>query len=401
MNRSQRLRTWVVAAAGATTAAVAAIADRDGPWSGLILLGLGVVAGELLELNPGNRPRLPLSHAVVLVLLRVGTIAQVAVVVGAGQVAAFAVRARPEGRRARTALLGQRLVAAAAALAAYHGVVDHVRFGDRRWSVLLALGLAGLAQLAVDEVARLVPARQLRVPLRGRSAELALVTSGMLMAVGYSGVDGRGGMGLWGPLLFSVPLLAAWYSFEQLDSIRTTYGQTIRALSVVPELGGFARAGHAERVADLAVTLASELDLGRQETEQLATAALLHDIGTVCLDDPEVLGRPHERPEVAEAGATLLRSTEYLSRAGDYVAAEPLPHRPRGAEALPVPDTTLLCGQILKVATDFDDLAAGRPEQTLVAIEALYSSPGYVYDPRVLAALERILRRRGLVGTRA
>ena len=82
--------------------------------------------------------------------------------------------------------------------------------------------------------------------MHGRSADLALVTGGMLMSVGYRGIGGLEGMGLWGPLLFSIPLLAAWYSFERLASIRRTYEQTISALSVVPELAGLVRAGHAD-----------------------------------------------------------------------------------------------------------------------------------------------------------
>jgi len=46
--------------------------------------------------------------------------------------------------------------------------------------------------------------------------------------------DGSSGMGLWGPAVFTIPLLAAWYSYEHLEVIRRTYDQTIRALGAAP-----------------------------------------------------------------------------------------------------------------------------------------------------------------------
>ena len=88
---------------------------------------------------------------------------------------------------------------------------------------------------------------------RGRLAWLAIASSGMLMAIGYRGVDGDGRVGIWGPLLFSTPLLAAWYAFERLDSATRSYRQTIEALAMAPELGGMVPPGHAERVADAGV----------------------------------------------------------------------------------------------------------------------------------------------------
>jgi hypothetical protein len=38
------------------------------------------------------------------------------------------------------------------------------------------------------------------------------------------------------------------------------------------------------------------------------------------------------------------------------------------------------------------------PQRAGGAIEALHSCPGYLYDSRVLAALEVVLDRRGLLG---
>jgi response regulator RpfG family c-di-GMP phosphodiesterase len=201
-------------------------------------------------------------------------------------------------------------------------------------------------------------------------------------------------MGLWGPLLFSVPLLAAWYSFERLAAIRRTYTQTLRALSIVPELGGLVREGHAERVAGLALDMGRDLGLDPRELEYLEAASLLHHIGHVCLDDPSVLGRPVESSEVAQASAEMLRQAEFLAPAAELLSPDPHPFG--GATR----SWTSVSGQVLRVASAFDELSEGGEIRHVDgAVEALYSGPGYVYDPRVLAALERVLERRPLAST--
>ena len=57
----------------------------------------------------------------------------------------------------------------------------------------------------------------------------------------------------------------------------------------------------------------------------------------------------------------------------------------------------MLSGQILKVASAFDELSEGRPTQASLAFEALSCAPAYLYDERVLAALELVLDRAGLL----
>ena len=47
--------------------------------------------------------------------------------------------------------------------------------------------------------------------------------------------------------------------------------------------------------------------------------------------------------------------------------------------------------QVLRVASDYDDLTARDSNESSVAIETLRSAPGYVYDEKVLAALERVV----------
>ncbi len=121
---------------------------------------------------------------------------------------------------------------------------------------------------------------------------------------------------------------------------------------------------------------------------------MLHHLGQVCVDEPED-GRPAEAAAVAEAGAAILRSTSLLAPAGDVVAAETMP----SLRSSTADGDVLLSGQILKVASAFDELAGGEASQHAVALETLYSGPAYLYDARVLEALEVVLDGRELLST--
>jgi hypothetical protein len=308
------------------------------------------------------------------------------VVVAAEMVAAALRLGRANGRVMKFA---ERCAEAFLAGAVYQAVIRLAGSDHQLGVVLGALAAASLAPIVVADLVDYVHTREI-APLRSRGADVALVTSGILMAVGYNGIDGKGEFDLWGPILFSIPLIAAWYSFERLASTRRSYLQTVRALAAAPELGGLVREGHSERVADLADAMGRVLDLSQVELEHLETAARLHHLGAVCLDEPPE-GEQLDPIAVASSGAQMLRASEAFAPAGDVVAAEPLLHRPPGSYE---PRSAALSGMILKVASAYDELTEGDDEHADWAVEALYTGPGYVYDGRVLGALERVLERR-------
>ena len=356
----------------------------------LAVLAAGIAIGELVVLHPAGRSPLPLSFAVFTVLVRAATPIEVVVVVVIAELVVSLLRIGPLGFRLRCVLFAERCAEAFAAGVAYQSVMAVGGNEENLGVVVLALTLAAVAPIVVADLVTYIRDRTI-APIRARAADVAVVTSGILMAVGYQGIDTKGRLGLWGPILFSIPLIAAWYSFELLASTRKSFEQTIQALAAAPELGGLVREGHADRVADLATAMGRVLDLTPSDLEQLRTAALLHHLGSVCLDEPED-GFALDPVEVATAGANMLRASDVLAPAGDVVAAEPLLHRPpRAAE----PPPAALSGMILKVASAYDELTEGDDEHASWAVEALYTGPGYVYDGRVLGALERVLERRG------
>jgi hypothetical protein len=388
---SRWIRLAVLLAGGAVVALGAQLATPGTGWAALALIGGAIAVGDLIELCPPRRRALPISFAYAVVLARRATISDGLLVILVALLASFLMRSEPVAVEQRLLLFLERFVACASAVVVFHVAFNALQALSGRERVVLALIASAFAPLVVAEVARMARERTLEIPGQGRSADLALVTSAVLMAISDEGVNGHGAMGLWGPLVFTIPLLAACYSYEHLDEIRRTYDQTIRALGAAPELGGMVLEGHAERVAGLSAEMADELGFARIEIEHLEMAALLHHLGQVCLDEPEP-GHPAEPSAVAMSGAAILRSTELLAPAGDIIAAEALPYRESDHGR-----ASILSGQILKVASAFDELCEGRDEQADAALEVLYSAPAYMYDEQVLAALDLVLDRRGVL----
>jgi hypothetical protein len=381
------------AVAGSILASVTVrIAQPHSTAAGAVLLGAGVDLGELLVLRLSDGTGLPLSYAVLVVIVTsFPPLAVVALVLGA-ELVAVVVRDEPRAPASRIAIGAWRVLVAAGALGAFR-VARHL-FGARvhLGAVLGALVVTVLAVLLVDELLRFASHRRSGLVGSGNVAWSALGSCAVLMSVGYSGVNGRGDLGVWGPLLFSIPLLATWYSFDRLASINRTYRQTIEALAMAPELGGLVPDGHAQRVARLATAIGRELDLDDAQLQTLETAALLHHIGEVTLDEPAA-GASADPNEVAAVTAALMLGIEPLQPAADIVARVPLGARDAARTGGSRFGPTSMCSHVLKVASDFDDLTGGDGARAADALDALYASPGYVYNLRALEVLERLLDR--------
>src|SRR5262249_32421065 len=154
---------------------------------------------------------------------RQASIPEGALVLVLAELAALGVRSDPTSVAGRSAVFVERLFEGMAAVLAYHGLIEALGEPPTRAKVLSALAVAAIAPLVIAEIARMVRERSFDVSAHGRMADVALVSSAMLMAVSADGVQGVGGLGLWGPVVFTIPLLAAWYSYERLALIRRTY----------------------------------------------------------------------------------------------------------------------------------------------------------------------------------
>ncbi len=370
--------TFVVIA-GLVAGAIAHFADPSGSSGALVFLASGLVIGELLVLRLENGTAVPLSYAVLLVLASTFPAPRFAGAVAGAELISALLRFSDRDSGWRVQIIVERLVVAAGTIAVYDGLRAVTHHDETVAAVLLTLGAAAAVQLPLDLAVRWVLRLQPTFSQRTRLAWLAIASSGMLMAIGYRGVGGRGQVGIWGPLLFSTPLLAAWYAFERLDSATRAYRQTIESLAMAPEFGGIVPPGHSRRVATLSAAMADELGVSASDTSDLEMAALLHHLGQVTIDEPEDPSRPIPASEVAAVTSTMLREIKPLAGAGDIVAGDAADPRRRVAV------------QVLRIASDYDDLTARDGNDQSVAIETLRSAPGYVYDDKVLSALERVV----------
>jgi hypothetical protein len=381
---SLRRRVALLVIAGTVAGVLARSADDSGSTGALVFLTTCVVLGMLLELRLENGTKLPLAYAVYPVVASTFSAPRYATAVAGAELIFLVLRLSDHPARVRIPLIVKRITVAGATIAVFGAARALTDYRETLPVVLACLGAAAVAQIPTDLAARVVLHLQPSFSGRTRLAWLAIASSGVLMAIGYRGVGGEGGLGIAG-MLFATPLLATWYAFERLDSATRAYHQTIESLAMAPEFGGIVPEGHSQRVATLAVAMAAELGVSASDTRDLEMAALLHHLGQVTLDEPADPGRPIPAAEVAAVTGAMLREIKPLAAAGDIVAGEASAPRRRVAV------------QILRVASDYDDLAAPEGRDAAAVLETLRSAPGYVYDGKVLAALERVVASGAVV----
>jgi hypothetical protein len=373
----------------------------------LLLLAFVLVAlGELLEVDLRGGRSTPVSNAVAFALfVAVPSSLGVVVAVLPAYFVAMAVRARELGWGPRFRSTTRRLGTLLASLAFFHlmswAVPALPVHGGRALSRTLAMVVAGGFYLVVETGASaLFIARAQRIPLapiwRGQvsnrlSLHAALLSVAALMALA------EGVLGDVAFVLFLLPLLAARYSFKRYASIHKTYVQTIRALSKVPELAGYAREGHSHEVAELAMNIARDRGLSDNEVEEVEFAALLHDVGKITFDDPELLPESvtgtSSGVEVLEASAQIVAKTPYLDR-----VAKVIRNQRRLTERSPGDGDAVLMleSRILKVANAYVELTeeGGPALSPNGALRCLDGDTGTVYDIEVVNSLRRVLERR-------
>jgi putative nucleotidyltransferase with HDIG domain len=197
---------------------------------------------------------------------------------------------------------------------------------------------------------------------------------------------------------------------EKQDEARRNYqalAELIRMMAkAVDERAAYLR-GHSERVAHYAAAIAEKLGLDEKQVEQIRLAGLLHDIGTLGIEDYLVTKDAPLAPdefEIVKAhtvkGAAILRPIEMLH---DLIPGVELHHEsldgmgyPYGLQGDEIP----LMARIIAVADSFDAMTTPRPYQAAMnseyVLEIMKRLAGTRYDPAVVNALT-ILVRSGAV----
>ena len=146
--------------------------------------------------------------------------------------------------------------------------------------MLARVTAVGVAFLAVDLVVRRALPVGRRRPVTFASAwpvYASVLCAAVLLTAAYK----QGGA--WMAAIALAPLLLTRFAFDRYAAAEQTYEQTIRALSIVPEVAGMTPFGHGERSAAYAAMLGRKLGLVDESVDRVVTAARLHHIGYVAL----------------------------------------------------------------------------------------------------------------------
>jgi len=228
-----------------------------------------------------------------------------------------------------------------------------------------------------------------RMALREWPVYLVLVAAGSLYGLTVEA------LGAWAVLLAALPYGFAYLAFDRLATAAATHRQTIRALGRVPEAGGFSLSGHAERCADMATAMGGELKMSPRDTRLVEDAAVLADIGRVVLGgSASGSARAFTTGELAQWSAAIIAEAPTLQPVAALVAESHRPYRRPGEARDP---SLPPAAQVVKVATAYDYAVGGGMEPG-DALEVLHRGVAYDYDPEILAALRRVLQRRGYAG---
>jgi putative nucleotidyltransferase with HDIG domain len=229
-------------------------------------------------------------------------------------------------------------------------------------------------------------------------------------------------LGVFGVLVFTLPLGVAWYSFRlymskssevrqrnaELQSVndmlrRTNDRLEESHLSVIGALIGAleakenARAQAAAATMHNAVAVAERLGLAEDEVAAIKLGALFHDIGTIGVPET-VLRKPgaldaSEWDEVrahATIGANLLSNVPMLERVRPIVLSHHERYDGTGYPAGLKEDQIPLAAQIIAVADAFQAMIAERPYRAAMsradALRELRANSGTQFNPVVVEA---------------
>lgn len=201
-------------------------------------------------------------------------------------------------------------------------------------------------------------------------------------------------MGNTAVLLFFGPLFIARYSYRQYKEMRDTYMETINAFNKALEAKDPYTSGHSLRVQQYSEKLGEALGLPSKKMMNIKTAAVLHDIGKIGVDD-FILRKPgkltkeefdmiKKHPEI---GSDILTDVDFLRNAAGIIRSHHERYDGNGypdgikGDEIPVEST------ILSIADVYDAMTSDRPyrgalskEEALAEIKA---NAGIQFSPSV------------------
>lgn len=215
---------------------------------------------------------------------------------------------------------------------------------------------------------------------------LSLLATGALFGFAYAEINPVAAV-----IVVAVPYAFAHLAFHRYQEARTTYWQTIRALSRIPEVAGLSPDGHGDRTSAMAVQVGQRLGLSPDEVEDIRFAAMMHDIGRVTLNEPNVIKMGFTEEDIARWGAEIIGESPYLEQIANLVRQQHHPYRRPGEfKDMELP----MASKVIKATSAFDHATKELGFSQLEALEVLHRGAAYDYDPDVVEALREIVDAR-------
>jgi PAS domain S-box-containing protein len=193
---------------------------------------------------------------------------------------------------------------------------------------------------------------------------------------------------------------------ESIDRMRKALGATVQAMAVTVETRDPYTAGHQRRVADLARSIATEMNLSADQVDGIQMAAIIHDLGKISVP-AEILSKPTKLTALefslikthSQSGYDILKDIDFPWP----IARMILEHHERiNGSGYPnglIAEETLIYSRILAVADVVESMASHRPYRPALGIEAaldeIEKNRGTLYDNTVADACLRLFREKG------
>lgn len=194
---------------------------------------------------------------------------------------------------------------------------------------------------------------------------------------------------------------------QRLQADNLQLFDTIKVLALALDARDHYTHGHSRQVTEYAVDIAREMGLSFKEIDIIRDASILHDIGKIGITDAILLkpGRLTEE-EYAEIKKHPVIGKKILEPVNCLADKIPLIYHhheridgqgyPEGLKGDDIP----LGARILSVADAYQAMTSDRPYRkalpALIAIEELKRFKGRQFDPNIVDAFLRVLKRMGM-----
>ena len=188
--------------------------------------------------------------------------------------------------------------------------------------------------------------------------------------------------------------------------IKHLFDDVILTMGKITEIKDPYTAGHQQGVSKLAVAIAKELDLPQDKVEGIRIAALLHDLGKICIPT-DTLNKPSRLSEIEyglikdhpQAGYDILKAIDFsypvvkiILQHHERLNGSGYPRGLKGDDILPE-------AKIIGVADVAGAMSSSRPYRPAHSIEEVLDeiskNKGILYDPKVVDVCLKLFKEKG------